>query len=315
MTRGLIVFMGASAWSDSAAHEGSGMIGVTVFRFLTAAVILAAVLVSADCGGSGSSPPPTTPSPPPTTPPSTTPTPPAPPVVNPCSVLSGFFNAPQGIVNGVVCTDEQADRSSVVWLQMQDGDGRSLGYCSGTIIDTKAVLTAAHCVDGTTKAVAAFMGAGRQPITTREFYVSPDYTGIGPSSLDVGVVIFASSLERTPVPLFTSRALTGGESAVVAGWGTDGVSASGRTLRSGNLTVTRVTLTQIEAAFSETTSGVCYGDSGGPLLASSGGSWAVAGITSKVTSGCLSGASIWANVFNSSIKSFILKYVPGAGQR
>jgi hypothetical protein len=230
-------------------------------------------------------------------------------------VLSGFFGATQGIVNGVVCTDEQADRSSAVWLQMQDGDGRSLGYCSGTIIDTKAVLTAAHCLDGTTNAVAAFMGAGRQPITTREFYVSPDYTGIGPSSLDVGVVIFASSLERAPVPLFTSRALTGGESAVVAGWGTDGASASSGTLRAGHLNVTRVTLTQIEAAFSDSSSGVCYGDSGGPLLASSSGVWAVAGVTSKGTPGCLSGANSWANVFNSSIRSFILKYVPGAGQR
>jgi len=38
-------------------------------------------------------------------------------------------------------------------------------------------------------------------------------------------------------------------------------------------------------------------------------------VTSKVTAGCLSGASVWANVYNSSIRSFILKYVPGAGQR
>ena len=230
-------------------------------------------------------------------------------------MFSGFFDGPQGIVNGVTCSDQQAERSSVVWLHLLGSDGPTLGYCSGTVIDARAVLTAAHCLDSPTKQVAAYMGSGRQPITTREFYASPDYTGIGPSSLDVGVVIFAASLERTPVPLFTSRALTGGESAVVAGWGTDGVSAGSGTLRAGNLTVTRVTLTQIEAAFSDSASGVCYGDSGGPLLASSSGVWAVAGVTSKGTPGCMSGANSWANVYNSSIKSFILKYVPGAGQR
>ena len=288
------------------------MFGATASRLLAAAAVLAAVLLSADCGGSGSS---SSQAPAPVPPTAPTPTPPAAPVVSACSVLSGFLETPQGIVNGMACTIQQADSSSVVWLQLLDGDGLSLGYCSGTIIDTKAVLTAAHCLDASTKAVAAYMGTGRLPITAREFYASPDYTGLGPSSLDVGVVLFAESLERTPIPLFTSRALTSGEAAVVAGWGTDGVSGSGRTLRAGDLKVTRVTLTQIEAAFSETSSGVCYGDSGGPLLATSGGVWSVAGVTSKVTAGCLSGASYWANVYNSSIRSFILKYVPGAGQR
>ena len=286
------------------------MFEVTPSRFLAAVSIIAALLVSADCGGGGSSSPaPVTPAAP------TPPTPPTAPVGNACSALSGLLDTPQGIVNGVTCTDQQADSSSVLWLQLRASDGASLGYCSGTVIDTRAVLTAAHCLDATTKTVAAYMGTGRLPITTREFYASPDYTGLGPASLDVGVVLFAESLERTPIPLFTSRALTGGEAAVVAGWGTDGVSAGGGTLRAGNLNVTRVTLTQIEAAFSDSSSGVCYGDSGGPLLASSGGVWAVAGVTSKGTSGCLSGGNSWANVFNSNIRSFILKYVPGAGQR
>lgn len=288
------------------------MFGVTPSRFLAAAGFSAVLLVSADCGGSGSS---SSPAPTPVPPSAPTPTPPTAPVGNACSVVSGFSGVPPGIVNGVACTDQQADRSSVVWLHLQGGDGLTVGYCSGTVIDARAVLTAAHCLESPTKQVAAYMGSGRQPIATREFYASPDYTGTGPSSLDVGVVIFPTSLERTPIPLFTSRALTGGESAVVAGWGSDGVSSSSGTLRAGNLSVTRVTLTQIEAAFSDSASGVCYGDSGGPLLASSSGVWAVAGVTSKGTSGCLSGGNSWANVYNSSIRSFILKYAPGAGQR
>jgi V8-like Glu-specific endopeptidase len=102
---------------------------------------------------------------------------------------------------------------------------------------------------------------------------------------------------------------------VIAGWGTDGVNGGGSTLRAGTLTVSRVTDAYIEADYSATASSICAGDSGGPLLISNGGSWAVAGVTSSVTSGCLSGTGNYANVFNSNIRSFILKYVPGAVER
>jgi hypothetical protein len=62
-------------------------------------------------------------------------------------------------------------------------------------------------------------------------------------------------------------------------------------------------------------SSVCSGDSGGALLASQGGAWTVAGVISAVTTGCLSGTSYYANVYNSAARSFILKYVPGAIER
>jgi len=76
-----------------------------------------------------------------------------------------------------------------------------------------------------------------------------------------------------------------------------------------------VTDTYIEANYSTTSSSICAGDSGGPLLISIGGVWAVAGVTSSVTTGCLSGTSSYAKVSNGSIRSFILKYVPAAGER
>jgi V8-like Glu-specific endopeptidase len=76
-----------------------------------------------------------------------------------------------------------------------------------------------------------------------------------------------------------------------------------------------VTDTYIEANYSTTSSSICAGDSGGPLLISVGGVWAVAGVTSSTTTGCLSGTSNYAKVSNGTIRSFILKYVPAAGER
>jgi hypothetical protein len=230
-------------------------------------------------------------------------------------VIAGFSGAPQGIVNGIACTGQQAERSSVVSLQLLGSNGEAESFCSGTVIDTMAVLTAAHCLTGTTKGVVSYQGGGSLPIKAVAFHASPDYTGTGPSSLDVGVVIFGEPLERTPIPLLTSRSVASGESAVVAGWGTNGLPGGNSALRAGTLTVTRVTPTQIEAAYSAMSSSVCSGDSGGALLASQGGAWTVAGVISAVTTGCLSGTSYYASVYNSAARSFILKYVPGAIER
>ena len=286
------------------------MLAGNLSRLVAAAVAVLVVVAFAGCsGGGGSSAAPATP----TTP--TSPTDSTPLAGNACSAVTGLFDVPYGIVKGVQCTDQQADHSSVVWLQLLGSDGLALSFCSGTVIDTQSVLTAAHCLTGTTKGVAAYMGTGQLPITTTEFYASPGYTGVGPSSLDVGVVIFKESLNRASMPLLTSRAVTPGESAVIAGFGTDGVFGGGSTLRAGTLTVARVTDTYIEANYSTTSSSICAGDSGGPLLISVGGVWALAGVTSSTTTGCLSGTSNYAKVSNGSIRSCILKYVPAAGER
>jgi V8-like Glu-specific endopeptidase len=278
------------------------------------AAVAALALVAAACGGSSSSSPaaPSTPASP-TTP--TTPTTPGPVVGNACSVVSGGAGSVAGIVNGIKCTDQQADLSSVVWLQLLGSDGLANSFCSGTVIDERSVLTAAHCLVGGTRGVAVFLGTGTIPVTATEFHAIPGYNGVSPTSLDVGVVIFKESLGRPAMPLLTSRATAPGETAVIAGWGSDGVFGGGSTLRAGTLTVSRVTDTFIEANYSSAASSVCQGDSGGPLLISANGAWAVAGVISSVTTGCLSGTSSYSNVFNSTIRSFILQYVPGAGQR
>jgi hypothetical protein len=279
---------------------------VRTFPALAAAAIVALVVCSAGgCRGSSSSSTPTTP---------TGPSAPTVPVTgNACGAVVGLFAAPQTIINGTECAAQSAS-SSVVWLQLFNAAGLK-GYCSGTIIDNEWVLTAAHCLNEDVQSVRAYLGtAGAIPPLASEFHYSPLYTGIGGSSLDVGVVKFSESLGRTPIPLLTSREAGSGESGVIAGFGQD-VAGASAVLRAANVTVLQVGPVYIETAYTPNGGNVCSGDSGGPLLLSQGGGWAVAGIISSANTGCLSGTSAYAKVRNSGILAFILSYVPNARQQ
>ena len=64
-----------------------------------------------------------------------------------------------------------------------------------------------------------------------------------------------------------------------------------------------------------TRSSTCSGDSGGPMLVSMNGTWAVAGVTSAVSGSCVAGANFYANVRNATARSFILGNVPDLVQK
>jgi secreted trypsin-like serine protease len=263
-------------------------------RSRAAAIGVALALVTS-CGGRGSSSAPTSPSPTPST-----------PVNAACGALGQT-----AIVNGTECSPAT---SPVVVLNMKDANGLQTGSCSGTMISSRAVLTAAHCLTAATASVKVFPGAGTE-LTAQSFAKHPNYRDTDNTSFDVGVVLLADDIGRTPMPLLLSRDARVGETAVIAGWGKDQNQVAA-TLRAGVTTITAVSALTLQTEFTNNFSSTCQGDSGGPLLLSEGGAWALAGVISaNSTLACSFGANFYANIRNADISGFVLSRVPDVGRR
>jgi secreted trypsin-like serine protease len=239
-----------------------------------------------------------------------------------CSVVG--FQKSLKVANGEACTvDSRSDTSSIVEIQITDAAGNQF-ICTGTVISPTAVLTAAHCFASNpvlVEVVATVQGA-RQRRFAKSYRIHPDFQDAQNGFFydDVAVVLMNRDLAAPPTPILLSREALKGEESAVAGYGqtkegapTDGV------LRAGRASIRNVTPNHIFISFTENESHPCRGDSGGALLVQEQGRLSIVGVVSQSAPNvpleviCSVGdETLYTNMYNPSVSSFVLSVVPDA---
>lgn len=179
---------------------------------------------------------------------------------------------------------DSLEHSAVVAVVV-DGQVR----CSGTLIDERVVLTAAHCLDD--RPVSVFYG--RDPsrpddvVGVVEQRVAPGFGGSARIN-DVALLRLERSVDGTPPLAVASAAETApdlGERVTVVGFGYTGPEAEGELRRrAGSSEI--VAVDEVYFATAPGPSQACHGDSGGPGLVEFGGAAVVVGVTSTTEPDC-----------------------------
>ncbi|HTL33466.1 MAG TPA: serine protease [Kofleriaceae bacterium] len=195
----------------------------------------------------------------------------------------------QAIVGGEIAMS--ADYPTVVGLETTPGQW----FCTGTLIADKFVLTAAHCVDGSTDPInvrfdSSDISAGATG-TLVPVAVVHEEPGFDWNAWDNDIAVLelmTPVTDRTPTPLFRDPVPFGTNVTDVGYGDADNMGGGAGVLRKVDVTtadcagandagISNDNLVCMDAASGK---GSCYGDSGGPTFMAGANGIVVAGVTS-----------------------------------